>query len=39
MKRIPELDGILGVAIAMVLVFHFFVHNRCSSWRDPLWRT
>jgi len=25
MKRIPELDGIRGVAIAMVLVFHFFV--------------
>jgi peptidoglycan/LPS O-acetylase OafA/YrhL len=40
MKRIPELDGIRGIAIAMVLVWHYFASPASSirfPARSPLW--
>lgn len=35
-RRIPELDGLRGIAIGSVLIFHYFVLNGSAPLRSPL---
>ena len=35
--HIPALDGIRGAAVALVLLYHFFIFRRIYATHDPFW--